>query len=49
MSIHMIKLVVGMDDLDQFADWQGRNLMPYEGAMANTVMTRHAPKRFLHC
>jgi len=41
----MIKLVVGMDDLDQFADWQRRNLMPYEGAMAHTVMTRHAPKR----
>lgn len=41
----MIKLVVGVDDLDQFAALQRRDLVPYEGAMANTVWTRHRPKR----
>lgn len=41
----MIKLTVGLHDLDQFADWQRSHLVPYEGAMANTVMTRNRPKR----
>lgn len=41
----MVKLVVGATDLDHFADWQRSSLVPYEGAMANMVWTRHRPKR----
>jgi len=45
MSIHMIKLVVGCEDLEHFAQIQRRDVLPYEGAMANPVWTRHRPKR----
>lgn len=41
----MIKLVVGVDTLDEFAQIQKRDVLDYHGASANPVYTRHRPKR----
>ena len=45
MSIHIIKLAVGAESLDDLADYQRRTLMPYEGGMAVPVWTRYKPTR----
>ena len=45
MGIHLIKLVVGLDNLDDFAEWQRKTRMEYEGRQANAIWTRHRPKR----
>ena len=45
MTIHMIKLVVGVDDLDQFLEIQRRSVVDYDGQPANTVWTRFKAKR----
>lgn len=45
MAIHMIKLVVGVDDLDQFLQVQRDSVVNYHGVKANAVRTRYKPKR----
>ncbi|NCQ89239.1 MAG: DUF1489 domain-containing protein [Alphaproteobacteria bacterium] len=45
MSIHMIKLVVGIDNLDDFALWQAQERVMFEGQEANVVRTRFKPKQ----
>lgn len=45
MTIHMIKLVVGVDDLDQFLQIQRNSIIDYDGQPANTVWTRFKAKR----
>lgn len=45
MPTHMIKLVVGVDDLDHFAEIQAQHIVDYEGQPANMVHTRFQPKR----
>lgn len=45
MTMHMIKLVVGVDTLDEFLDIQQTCIMDYNGQPANVVHTRFRPKR----
>ena len=45
MALHMIKLVVGIDDLDAFYNWQQHDVADFQGQPANTVWTRYKPKR----
>jgi hypothetical protein len=45
MSIHIIKLVVGIDSLEAFAELQKRQTMDYNGTPAVPCWTRYAPKR----
>lgn len=45
MTIHMIKLVVGVDDLDHFLEIQKNCVEDYNGTPANAVRTRFKPKR----
>jgi hypothetical protein len=45
MSIHIIKLVVGIDDLPEFAEYQKSSVVDYHGQPATAVWTRHKPKR----
>ncbi len=45
MAIHMIKLVVGVQDLDQFLEIQRDYVVDYHGMSANPVRTRYKPKR----
>lgn len=45
MSVHLIKLVVGLPDLESFAAHRARTVVDYEGRPANTIWTRHRPKR----
>ena len=45
MATHMIKLVVGVDDLDHFLEIQQKSVVDYQGQPANTVWTRFKPKR----
>lgn len=45
MTIHMIKLVVGVDDLDHFLEIQRDCVVEFEGKPANAVRTRFKPKR----
>lgn len=45
MSINLIKLVVGIDNLDDFAALQERDRVKYHGQLANPIWTRHKPKR----
>lgn len=45
MALHMIKLVVGVTDLDQFFEIQRDSVFDYNGARANAVWTRFCPKR----
>lgn len=41
----MIKLVVGVSDLDEFLEIQKRCIVDFEGQPANAVNTRFKPKR----
>ena len=45
MTINMIKLVVGVDDLDQFFEIQQAQQFDYHGQMACPVYTRFKAKR----
>lgn len=45
MALNMIKLVVGVDDLDEFLAIQKASLVDYNGVPANVVRTRFKPKR----
>jgi len=45
MAVHLIKLVVGVDDLDQFLEIQKNSIVDYNGEPANAVRTRYKPKR----
>lgn len=45
MSIHIIKLVVGVSTLAEFAEIQKHYVVEFEGRPANTVWTRHMPKQ----
>lgn len=45
MVVHLIKLVVGVDDLDQFLEIQNNSIVDYNGEPANAVRTRYKPKR----
>ena len=45
MAIHMIKLVVGIDTLEDFAAWQAHERVMFEGQEANIVRTRFLPKK----
>lgn len=44
-NIHMIKLVVGIDSLQEYGQSMGDWLVDYQGGVANPVYTRHKPKR----
>jgi hypothetical protein len=41
----MIKLVVGVNDLDEFLVIQQQSIVDFNGVPANTVQTRYKPKR----
>lgn len=45
MSTHLIKLVVGVSDLRDYAEIQPRFLCDYNGRQANPVWTRYKPRR----
>ncbi len=45
MAVHIIKLVVGVEDLDHFLEIQKASIVDYNGQPANTVWTRFKPKR----
>lgn len=45
MAVHIIKLVVGVETLDEFADIQKRDRVDFYGQTANPVYTRYRPKR----
>jgi hypothetical protein len=49
MTVHMIKLVVGIDNLEEFAAWQAHERVIFDGIHgeqeANLVHTRYKPKR----
>lgn len=45
MAIHMIKLIVGCETLDQYALWQAQEVMDYHGQPAVPCWTRFSPKR----
>lgn len=44
MALHIVKLVVGFDSLNEFARWQAHERVCYKGQMANIVRTRYQPK-----
>lgn len=45
MAIHIMKLVVGVDSLAQFAEWQAHNRFEFKGKEANIIFTRNKPKQ----
>lgn len=45
MALHMIKLVVGLDDLASYAKWQAQDLYDFEGGKANVMHTRNWPRQ----
>lgn len=45
MTVHMIKLVVGVEDLEHFYQIQQHSLLDFNGVLANPVRTRFKPKR----
>ena len=45
MTLHMIKLVVGVSDLDEFLQIQCDSVFDYNGVPANAVWTRYKAKR----
>ena len=45
MAVHMIKLIVGAESLEQYAQWQESQVMDYHGQSAVPCMTRFMPKR----
>lgn len=44
-ALHLIKLVVGLDKIDKFAQWQTQEHIVYQGQKVNLVRTRFMPKR----
>lgn len=45
MPLHMIKLVVGIGDLDDFYQWQRRHIYDFQGTRSNIVRTRYKPRQ----
>ena len=45
MSVHMIKLIVGCEGLEQYARWQAQEVMDYHGQPAVPCWTRFKAKR----
>ncbi len=45
MSIHIVKLVVGVESLEEYAAWLEGAVEDYHGQPATAVWTRHMPKR----
>jgi len=45
MTVHMIKLIVGAQSLEQYAQWQESQVMDYHGQDAVPCFTRFMPKR----
>ncbi len=43
-SIHIVKLVVGVSDLQEFYNWQQREIFDYHGTPAAPCWTRYKPK-----
>lgn len=44
-NIHIIKLVAGMESLEDFAELQKSQRFDYHGEQANVIWTRNKPKR----
>lgn len=44
MALHMMKLVVGLHSLQEFAKWQAHERVDFKGRQANVVYTRYTPK-----
>lgn len=45
MSVHLIKLIVGCDDLAEYAAWQAQEVFDYHGQPGVPCWTRFMPKR----
>jgi len=45
MSTDIIKLVVGIDSLEDFVAWQKKERHEYDGQDANLIHTRYCPKQ----
>ncbi len=45
MAVNLIKLCVGVKDLDQLSNWQSQKGYDYNGQMAVNHITRNFPKR----
>jgi len=45
MTVHIIKLVVGVSDLDEFLELQKTCIVDFNGLPAHAVQTRYKPKR----
>jgi len=45
MATHLIKLIVGSADIEQYAQWQAQEVMEYHGELAVPCWTRFKPKR----
>jgi len=45
MAVNIIKLIVGAQDIEQYAQWQEKQRMDYDGQEAVPCMTRFMPKR----
>ena len=45
MAVNIIKLIVGAENLEQYALWQQAQVMDYHGQPAVPCMTRFMPKR----
>ncbi len=45
MSVHLIKLVAGVPDLQSFYEWQQRELFDYHGHVAVPCWTRYKPRQ----
>ena len=46
MRLNIIKIVVGCDNLEEFANIQERDRAMFEGREVNIIRTRYKPKRF---
>ena len=45
MSVHLIKLIVGVQDLEEYAQWQESSVFDYHGQPATACWTRFKAKR----
>lgn len=45
MALHIIKLAVGCDTIEEFARWQASHRHDYNGREVNIIRTRHCPKQ----
>ena len=45
MTVDLIKLVVGIDTLEDFAKWQSTEVHEYDGMPANVIYTRNRPRQ----